>query len=214
MHGFERMRREMVERQLCPRGISDPRVLEAMRRVPRHLFVPENIRSSAYDDCALPIGEDQTISQPYMVAAMTELLRLKGDEKVLEIGTGSGYQAAVLAELCRKVRTVERIEALSRRAQEAAREAGYQNIEFIVGDGTEGYAGAAPYDGIIVTAACPSIPQPLLEQLKDGGRLVLPVGERYQQVLTVATRQGKKTRLEESILCVFVPLLGKFGWKD
>ena len=211
---YEKLRREMVAAQLIPRGISDPKILEAFRKVPRHLFVPESVRFSAYDDCALPIGEGQTISQPYMVAVMTEKLKLEGHETVLEIGTGSGYQAAVLAELCKKVYTIERVETLSKRAAETLEEAGYHNIEFIVGDGTEGHAEASPYDGIIVTAGCPAIPQPLLDQLKGGGRLVIPVGDRYQQVLTTVTKRGSKPQIEESILCVFVPLVGKFGWKS
>lgn len=213
MMDFEELRREMVEMQLIPRGISDKKVLDAFRKVPRHLFVPENVQASAYDDCALPIGEGQTISQPYMVAVMTEKLQLKGDEKVLEIGTGSGYQAAILAELCKKVYTVERVQTLSKRAEKSIKELGYANVEFIVGDGTQGYAEAAPYDGIIVTAGCPEIPKPLVEQLKDGGRLVIPVGDRYQQILTTVIKQGSKIKTEESVLCVFVPLVGKFGWR-
>ncbi len=204
----------MVDTQLIPRGISDPRVLNAFRKIPRHLFVPENIRASAYDDCALPIGEGQTISQPYMVAVMTEQLKLQGDERVLEIGTGSGYQAAILAELCKKVYTVERVESLSRRARKNIKDAGYDNVEFVVGDGTLGYLEASPYEGILVTAGCPEIPESLVNQLKDGGRLVLPVGDRYQQILTTMTKSGDKIKTEESILCVFVPLIGKFGWKS
>jgi len=221
MSNFELLRNEMVDTQLIPRGISDPRVLSAFRKVPRHLFAPENIRVSAYDDAALPIGEGQTISQPYMVAIMTELLKLKGNEKVLEIGTGSGYQAAILAELSNKVITVERIESLSQRAEKILKEMGYSNIEFVIGDGTLGYAEAAPYNGIIVTAGCPEIPVPFADQLAEGGRLIIPVGERYLQTLTIATkekglpagRQGK-IRIEESIGCVFVPLIGKYGWQN
>jgi protein-L-isoaspartate(D-aspartate) O-methyltransferase len=204
----------MVDTQLIPRGISDPKVLDAFRKVPRHPFVPEYIRTSAYDDCALPIGEGQTISQPYMVAVMTEQLRGRGDENVLEVGTGSGYQAAILAELYRKVYTIERLEGLSRRAEKIVKEAGYANVEFIIGDGTAGYSKASPYQGIIVTAGCPEIPQPLVDQLGEGGRLVLPVGDRYQQVLTTVTKLADKIKAEESILCVFVPLIGKFGWKS
>lgn len=210
---LEELRREMVETQLTPRGIYDKKVLDAFHKVPRHLFVPENVRASAYDDCALPIGEGQTISQPYMVAVMTEQLKLKGDEKVLEIGTGSGYQAAILAELSKKVYSIERVEVLSKRAEKAVKELGYTNVEFVVGDGTQGYAEAAPYDGIIVTAGCPEIPKPLIEQLKDGGRLVIPVGDRYQQILTTVIKQGSKIITEESVPCIFVPLVGKFGWR-
>lgn len=211
---YEKLRHEMVDVQLIGRGISDPKVLSAFRKVPRHLFVPERIRASAYDDCALPIGEGQTISQPYMVAIMTEQLKLKGSETVLEIGSGSGYQAAILAELCQQVFTIERVEILSQHAQKNATEAGYENIEFIVGDGTLGHPPASPYQGIIVTAGCPEVPQPLIDQLKEEGRLVLPVGDRYQQVLTTVTKSGGKIKTEESILCVFVPLIGKFGWKS
>jgi len=202
----------MVETQLIPRGISDKRVLEAFRKVPRHKFIPENLLASAYDDCALPIGEGQTISQPYMVAIMTEKLKLKGNEKVLEIGTGSGYQAAILAELCQKVYSVERIQALSERARKAIQEAGYTNIEFVVKDGTQGYSEASPYDGIIVTAGCLTIPEPLIRQLKDGGRLVIPVGDIFQQILTTASKHGTQISTQESVPCIFVPLVGKYGW--
>ena len=209
---FDLLRAEMVENQLIPRRISDPRVLEAFRNVPRHKFVPENMHRSAYEDCALPIGEGQTISQPYMVAVMTELLRLKGDEKVLEIGTGSGYQAAILSELCREVITIERIQELSEKAEKNIRDLDINNIKFVVGDGSQGFAEAAPYEGIIVTAACPKIPTPLIGQLKEGGRLVVPVGNMSLQVLTTVTKHGDKTSMEESVPCVFVPLLGKFGF--
>ncbi|MFC1571639.1 protein-L-isoaspartate(D-aspartate) O-methyltransferase [Candidatus Margulisiibacteriota bacterium] len=202
------LRQQMVESQLVPRGISDNRVLNAFRKVPRHLFVPENVRNSAYDDCALPIGEGQTISQPYMVAVMTEKLALQGSETVLEVGTGSGYQAAILAELCKKVYSIERIQSLSQRVQKIT------NVEFVVGDGTQGFSDAAPYDGIIVTAGCPEIPKPLLEQLKDGGRLVIPVGDRFSQILTTLTKNGTEFAAEESVPCVFVPLVGKHGWSD
>ncbi len=212
--GFDKLRQQMVDTQLIPRGIADPRVLEAFRKVPRHLFVPERIQDSAYDDCALPIGEEQTISQPYMVAAMTEQLKLKGNETVLEVGTGSGYQAAILAELCQKVITIERLQSLSNKAEEIVRQAGYTNVEFVTGDGTLGYPKASPYDRIIVTAGCPRIPDPLVEQLKNKGRLVLPVGSTYQQVLTTVFKAGQEILTEESIPCVFVPLIGKFGWQQ
>ena len=220
MENLDHLRNEMVDMQLIPRGIKDARVLDAFRRVPRHEFVPEDIRSSAYDDCALPIGEGQTISQPYMVAIMTELLGLKGDEKVLEVGTGSGYQAAILAELCKKVFTIERVGVLSRRAEEKIKGLGYANVDFLVGDGTEGHPKESPYNGIIVTAGCPEIPKPLVDQLAEGGRLVVPVGEMYLQTLTVVTKEkglpaGRQGKIitEESIGCVFVPLVGKYGWK-
>jgi protein-L-isoaspartate(D-aspartate) O-methyltransferase len=211
---FEKLRAEMVESQLKARGITNNRVLEAFRKVPRHLFVPKNIIGSAYDDCALPIGDGQTISQPYMVAIMTELLELKGDEKVLEVGTGSGYQAAILAELAKKVITMERVPALAERAKKLLAEMGYGNVEVRMGDGTEGYPLEAPYDGIVVTAACPDIPPPLIEQLAEGGRLVLPVGERYSQILTLVRKEKGKITTEPSIGCIFVPLIGKFGYRE
>jgi protein-L-isoaspartate(D-aspartate) O-methyltransferase len=208
------LQREMVETQLRPRGISDARVLSAFLRVPREAFFSDELRSFAYEDAAFPIGEGQTVSQPYMVAIMTELLKLKGDEKVLEVGTGSGYQAAILAELCKQVFTIERIGSLSESAKTRLEGLGYQNIEFAVGDGSEGYSAAAPYDGIIVTAGCPEIPSPLLDQLAEGGRLVIPVGERHLQTLMLATKEKGKIRTEGSIGCVFVPLIGKYGWPD
>jgi protein-L-isoaspartate(D-aspartate) O-methyltransferase len=210
---FPKERLAMVEEQLRRRGISDPRVLEAMAKVPRHLFVPENYRASAYEDRPLPIGEGQTISQPYMVALMTQELALKGREKVLEIGTGSGYQAVILAEICGRVYTSERIETLSNGARKRIKSLGYENVEFIIGDGTEGYPLAAPYDGIIVTAACPDLPPPLIDQLKEGGRLVVPLGERYQQILTIAVKKKGGVTLRESVPCVFVPLVGKYGFE-
>jgi protein-L-isoaspartate(D-aspartate) O-methyltransferase len=208
----ERQRQEMVETQLFPRGITDQRVLDAFRRVPRHLFVPEDVRQSAYDDSALPIGAGQTISQPFMVAIMTELLRLKATEQVLEVGTGSGYQTAILAELCRRVYTIERVAPLSDQARKITGELGYQSIEFVHGDGSEGYAPGAPYDGIMVTAGCPNIPAPLTDQLADGGRLVLPVGEKHFQTLLLITKEKGELKIEPSIGCVFVPLIGKYGW--
>lgn len=207
-----KLRSDMVETQLKARGIVDQRVLAAFLKVPRHLFVPANLQEGAYDDCALPIGQEQTISQPYMVAIMTELLALTGKEKVLEVGTGSGYQAAILGELAKKVVTMERVAALGESAQRLLIEMRYSSVEVKIGDGTEGYAPEAPYDGIIVTAATPDIPPPLFEQLKEGGRLVLPVGERYLQTLTIVRKRGGKPDIAQSIGCVFVPLLGKFGF--
>lgn len=207
------LRNAMVDIQLVPRGITDKLVLEAMRNVPRHKFMPKNLEDAAYEDNALPIGEGQTISQPFMVAIMTEKLGLNGGEKVLEIGTGSGYQSAVIAEIASKVITIEVVSALAERSRKLFDELGYKNIEMILGDGTLGYPKEAPFDAIIVTAAAPSIPKPLIEQLKDGGKLVIPVGEMFGQTLTVATKHGKKIDIEESIGCVFVPLVGKFGWK-
>ena len=213
MENFDLLRDQMVADQLVARGINDPRVLDAFRKVPRHEFIPDDLKDSAYDDGPLPIGEDQTISQPYMVASMTELLRLRGGEKVLEIGTGSGYQAAILAELCRKVYTIDRIKILSDKAGKTLQRFGYQNIELVIGDGTEGYLPGAPYDGIVVTAGCPQIPPPLIEQLAEGGRLVLPVGDRFYQTLMIITKNEGKIRSESSFGCVFVPLVGKYGWQ-
>lgn len=202
----------MVDTQIVPRGISDERVLEALLKVPRHLFMEETIRYKAYDDMALPIGEGQTISQPYMVAVMTELLELTGDEKVLEVGGGSGYQAAILGELSREVYSVERIEALALRAERLLREMGYDNIHVSLDDGTGGLAEKSPFDRIIVTAGTPHIPEPLKEQLADGGILLLPVGGRHsQQLIRMRKREGEFSQ-ELHTPCVFVPLIGKHGW--
>jgi protein-L-isoaspartate(D-aspartate) O-methyltransferase len=211
-YGIERNR--MVDEQIAFRGVKDPRVLAAMRKVPRHEFLPEAIRSQAYGDHALPIGEGQTISQPYMVALMTELLALKGDERVLEIGTGSGYQAAILAELCQKVFTVERVKTLADRARATLDRLGYTNVAMKVFDGTYGWKEMAPFDGIIVTAAAPKVPDALLEQLKEGGRLVIPVGERYSQVLLRVVKSASGATTTTSVPCMFVPLIGNHGWKE
>lgn len=204
----------MVAEQIEPRGIRDPRVLQALRSVPRHEFMPEAIRHRAYADHALPIGEGQTISQPYMVALMTELLGLKGPERVLEIGTGSGYQAAVLSHLCEKVYTVERIKVLADRARAALDKLGCRNVLAKVYDGTYGWKEYAPFDGIIVTAAAPDVPQPLIDQLKYGGTLVIPVGERYGQTLLKLVKTAEGIRTEQSVPCTFVPLIGAQGWKE
>ncbi|MDO8281244.1 MAG: protein-L-isoaspartate(D-aspartate) O-methyltransferase [Thermodesulfovibrionia bacterium] len=202
----------MVETQLRRRGILDERVLSAMEEIPRHVFVSDDLKYMAYDDCALPIGENQTISQPYMVALMTELLALKGDEKVLEIGTGSGYQTALLSRLASRVFSVERIEALALRAKKVLDELNYGNVKISVSDGTLGLPEEAPYDAIIVTAAAPDIPQAYIGQLKTGGRLVIPVGSRYSQVLQLVEKTSSGITVTESTGCVFVPLLGKDGW--
>ncbi len=207
-------RKRMVEAQLVPRGISDPRVVRAFLDVPRHHFVPAPYAASSYADNPLPIGAGQTISQPYMVAIMTERLRLKGDEKVLEIGTGSGYQAAILAEMCVQVCTVERERSLLDRAKKTLEKEGYKNIAYKCGDGTKGWEEEAPFDGIIVTAAAPHVPEPLKEQLADGGRLVIPVGPRFSQMLMVITRHGMEFAQENICGCVFVPLVGEHGWTD
>lgn len=203
----------MVDTQLIPRGIMDKRVLDAMRRVPRHIFAGEENLHSAYDDMALPIGEGQTISQPYMVAVMTELLGLKGNEKVLEIGTGSGYQSAVLSQLAREVYTIERIGVLAERAIEKFRSLSYDNVHVKTGDGTLGWPEAALFDRIIITAASPKIPDPLMEQLAPDGILVIPVGSRYSQQLLKVTKTGDGLTEEYHTPCVFVPLIGQYGWK-
>ena len=205
-HEFTERRDEMVAVQIESRGIKDARLLAAMRRVPRHLFVPPELRGRAYDDEPLPIGDGQTISQPYIVAYMTEALSLQGQERVLEIGTGSGYQTAVLAELAREIHSVELVAGLSLRAQSLLAELGYANIRFLEGDGTFGWAEHSPYDAIIVTAAAPTIPAPLEVQLGDGGRMVIPVGSVFQELVLV--RREKRGFSRAGLLPVrFVPLI-------
>ncbi|MCM8771321.1 MAG: protein-L-isoaspartate(D-aspartate) O-methyltransferase [Candidatus Omnitrophica bacterium] len=205
------LRIRMVKEQLLGRDINDERVLAAFQKVPRHLFVPEDFQKNAYEDYPLPIGEGQTISQPYMVALMTQLLCLSGEEKVLEIGTGSGYQAAILAELSKEVYTIERFETLANNAKKVLLKLGYANVNVRVGDGTQGWPEEAPFDRIIVTAASPHIPHPLIEQLKDPGLLVIPLGEAFSQILTVVYKDKAKIRQEEICGCVFVPLVGKYA---
>ena len=215
MEDYKTLREQMVDFQLVPRGIKDARVLEAMRKVPRHLFMPEAVRAYAYEDRALPIGEGQTISQPYMVAVMTELLDLKGKDKVLEIGTGSGYQTALLAELAAKVYTVERIAALAGAATERFRALHYENIYPVVADGTTGLPGEAPFDKVLITAASPEFPPPLVEQLREGGLILAPVGDRYSQALIRAKKmKGGVLSKDYHTPCVFVPLIGKYGWEE
>jgi len=201
------MHEKMVETQIKARGVKDPRVLSALLKVERHRFVPEEYLGSAYSDQPLPIGEGQTISQPYIVALMTELLELKGDEKVLEIGTGSGYQAAVLAELAREVYTIEIIEPLASAAKNRLLELGYQNIKVKAGDGYLGWPEAAPFDAIIITCAPDHIPEPLVEQLKEGGRMVLPVGAYAQELKKIVKRSGK-IETSDIIPVAFVPMTG------
>ena len=213
MNNYDKDRSRMVEEQIEARGVKDARVLATMRKVPRHELLPEAIRGMAYKDSALPLGEAQTMSQPYMVALMSELLELTGDERVLEIGTGSGYQAAVLAELCEKVYTVERIKMLAERARENLDRLGYRSVAIKVYDGTYGWKDMAPFDAIMVTAGAPEVPAPLVDQLKEGGRMIIPVGDRDGQTLlkVVKTAQGSVT--ERMIPCTFVPLIGSHGWK-
>lgn len=210
---YQELRDAMVDRQIKARGIKDPRLLEAMRRVPRHLFVPAAQRGRAYEDMPLPVGEGQTISQPYIVAWMTDLLRLRGDEVVLEIGTGTGYQAALLGLLAESVYSMERIETLADAARRRLDDLGFKNIEIRVGDGSKGLPEHAPYQGIMVTAGSPQVPQVLTEQLADGGRLVIPVGTASMQMLTVVERRGDRFVTREEGSCVFVPLVGKYGWR-
>ena len=211
---YESERQRMVDEQLLSRDITDKRVLEAMRQVPRHLFVPEEHRHMAYSDCPLPIGQNQTISQPYIVALMTQMLAFEGQESVLEIGTGSGYQAAVLSLVAREVHTVERHENLTKRALKAINNLDIKNITVHIGDGTRGWLENAPYNAILTTAAAPKVPKPLLDQLADGGRLVIPVGGRIGQYLESWHREGKNFRHEQTVAVAFVPLLGKYGWND
>lgn len=204
----------MVKEQLEARGIKDPRILEAFREVPREEFVPPESQDLAYFDGPLLIGSGQTISQPYIVALMTQLLEPKKTDKILEIGTGSGYQAAILAELVRRVYTLECYKDLSDEAKIVLDNLGYRDINFRVGDGTLGWKEYAPYDGIIVTAAAPSVPEPLKEQLAEGGRLVAPVGNKFVQELVRLTKRGKDYDQEFFGGCRFVPLIGEWGWED
>ncbi|MDH5174230.1 MAG: protein-L-isoaspartate(D-aspartate) O-methyltransferase [Elusimicrobiota bacterium] len=205
----ENKRKAMVVEQIKERGISDRRVLEVMEKVPRHVFVPERYRDFAYDDSPLPIGEAQTISQPYIVALMTECLHLEGEEKVLEVGTGSGYQAAILCELAKEVYTIEILETLAERAEELLRKLGYKNVKVKCGDGYLGWKEYAPFDGIIVTCAPDHIPQPLIDQLAEGGRIVIPVGEaRFPQVLKLLEKREGEITVRNVVPVRFVPMTG------
>ncbi|MFO7975102.1 MAG: protein-L-isoaspartate(D-aspartate) O-methyltransferase [Candidatus Hydrogenedentota bacterium] len=210
---YEHEREAMVRHQIAHRGITDRRLLDAMRTVPRHHFVPTSKQRRAYEDRPLEIGAGQTISQPYMVAKMTELLQLTPESRVLEVGTGSGYQAAILAELAAEIISVERFEELAEIARERLAALEYSNVTIVVGDGTRGWIEQAPYDGIVVTAAAPAIPESLRAQLAIGGRLVCPVGSRDLQQLKVVMRDSESHFTEQnSIRCMFVPLVGQEGW--
>ncbi len=210
---YEREREAMVEHQIRDRGIRDERVLAAMREIPRHLFVPKGYERAAYEDRPLPIGEGQTISQPYIVAVMTEQLELAPQDRVLEIGSGSGYQAALLAGLAGTVISIERLEGVAEQARENLARAGVTGVRIVVGDGTEGYPPEAPYDAIIVTAASPGVPEPLIEQLAEGGRLIAPIGPRdCQDLVKLVKREGKVETIPLGGVC-FVPLIGQFGWR-
>jgi protein-L-isoaspartate(D-aspartate) O-methyltransferase len=211
---WQAARDQMVETQIGARGIRDERVLSAMRRVPRHIFVPETARAAAYGDYPLPIGHGQTISQPYIVAMMTTLLQINPDDRVLEIGAGSGYQAAILGTLAKEVISIERIPEVALLAQENLSAASISTVRVIVGDGTLGYPERAPYDSVLITASTPSVPLPLIDQLVEGGRLVAPVGSRDLQELIRLTRRGSDITREFFGGVVFVPLVGEHGWEQ
>ena len=213
-HDYRIARERMVRDQLMPRGISDSGVLKAMGKIPRHLFIEEALMGEAYNDHPLPIGHQQTISQPYIVALMTQALELKGKEKTLEIGTGSGYQTAILAELSEKVYTVERIGPLLERARSLLDELGYTNVLFNAFDGTLGWKEYGPYDAIMVTAGAPSAPEPLYEQLAEGGRMIIPIGDKFSQELIKIVRRKDQFRQRNLGGCRFVDLIGIHGWKD
>jgi len=210
---YARERERMVEEQLATRGVIDPRVLAVLRSVPRHRFVQEALRDRAYGDHPLPIGEEQTISQPFIVGLMSALLELTGQEKVLEVGTGSGYQTAVLAELARRVCSIERLPRLAERARGTLESLGYDNVWVRVGNGTLGWPDQAPFDRIIVTAGGPAVPPPLVQQLAEGGRMILPVGSADNQVLTIVENVGGEIRQRTQGECKFVKLVGKYAWE-
>lgn len=214
MMDWESLRREMAETQLARRGIKDEAVLAAMREVPRHLFVAPGMEARAYGDHALPIGEGQTISQPFMVALMTQALELTGHEKVLEIGTGSGYQTAILARLAEQVFSVERVESLATRARQVLEELGAANVAIRVGDGTIGWKEFEPYDRVIVTAGAPDVPQSLVEQLGDPGIMAVPVGTQGLQQLRIIVKREGAVSVRDGGGCVFVPLVGREGWSE
>jgi len=208
----DKARLKMVEGQIAARGIADARVLEAIRKIPRHLFIEEALSDRAYDDSALPIGEKQTISQPFIVALMTQALALQATDKILEIGTGSGYQTAILAELAARVYSIERVKSLAQRSRERLDRLGYRNVAVRNSDGTYGWGEAAPFDAILVAAGSPSIPSMLVEQLREGGRLVIPVGDRNAQVLQLGVKQRGQLVLSCLTDCTFVPFIGAFAW--
>ena len=213
-HDFKLARERMVKNQVMARSIRDARVLQAMGKIPRHLFIQEALAGEAYNDHPVPIGEKQTISQPYIVALMTEALELEGSENALEIGTGSGYQTAILAELSSRVYTIERIKSLLVKARKLLAKLNYNNILFKAFDGTLGWKDYAPFDAIMVTAGAPNVPEPLKEQLADNGRMIIPVGDRYTQELIKITRKGESFEQESLGGCRFVNLIGVHGWKE
>lgn len=211
---FEILRERMVKEQLIPRGINDSGILSVFRKIPRHLFVAEEQRNFSYADYPLSIGFGQTISQPFMVALMTQSLNLKDTDKVLEIGTGSGYQTAILSQLCGEVYSIERIKELSERAENILKELGFSNINIKVADGTLGWEEFSPFDAIVITAAAPEIPEHLLKQLKIDGRMLLPLGAGLSQMLTLISRTKTGMEKKDICPCVFVRLIGKYGWKN
>jgi protein-L-isoaspartate(D-aspartate) O-methyltransferase len=211
---FAAARAQMVQTQLRGRGLRDERVLAAMATVPREHFLPDSMRERAYDDNALPIGHGQTMSQPYMVARACELARLQPTDRVLDVGAGSGYQAAVLAQLCAHVTAIELVETLAAQAAERVAALAIPNLDIVQGDGTRGHPAAAPYDAILVAAGAPVVPAALVEQLAEGGRLVIPLGGKYSQVLTVLHKRGDEVEREAVDACVYVPLRGAGGWTD
>jgi len=211
---YKRLRQGMVKDQLIARGISDERVLAVFYKVEREKFVPSDLREDAYGDFPLSIGEGQTISQPYMVALMTQSLELKGCERVLEIGTGSGYQTAILTELSEEVYSVERIKSLAQKAESLLKKLGYSKVKIFVSDGTKGWEKFSPYDRILVTAGAKQVPQPLVNQLKDEGVMVIPVGGIYSQELKVIRKKKGRVKSTTVERCVFVPLIGKYGWSE
>jgi len=213
-HDFNLSRERMVKNQLIARGIKDEGVLRAMGKIPRYLFIEDALYGEAYNDHPVPIGEKQTISQPYIVALMTEALELKGDENTLEIGTGSGYQTAILAELSSRVYTIERIKSLMGNARKVLSELGYDNILFRAFDGTLGWKEYAPFDAIMVTAGAPHIAKPLIDQLADNGRMIIPVGDKYTQELIKVVRRGEDLEQKSLGGCRFVNLIGVHGWSD
>ena len=210
---FDSERQEMVETQIVQKGINEKNVIEVMLKVPRHLFVPEKFLSEAYNDYPLPTGDGQTISQPYMVALMTELLQLTIKDRTLEIGTGSGYQTAILSELSGEVYTIERNKNLSEKAEKLLSSLGYKNIKYKIGDGTTGWKEFGPYSRILITAGSNEVPKPLLDQLSNLGKMVIPIGNRLNQILTVIEKINDNLTKREICGCMFVPLIGEYGWK-
>lgn len=211
---YKDLREKMVNDQIIARGIKDPRVIEAMRKIPRHEFVPMKSWPNAYCDCPVPIGEGQTISQPYIVALMTQALQLEKSDRALEIGTGCGYQTAILAELCTEVNSIERIAQLSERARRVLDKLNYKNVHLMIGDGTLGWPEAGAFDAILVTAAAPKNMIHLLAQLKDNSRMVIPIGDRYNQSLFCMNKNEGQMNSEEICQCMFVPLIGEYGWRN